>query len=136
MNDSEHNLKMLLRIRSIRVKKQIAVLKASEQHLNSKLNERNELTLRIQSHQETYQRQQREQTQKLLNRESQIIDFLALKSNEKTFFWNNKKMTREGDALVDQIQESRLSYQNEQTKLKAVEKAVIKVEEFLKLDWE
>ena len=40
-----------------------------------------------------------------------------------------------GDALVEQIQQSRVDYQNEREKFKAVEKAVIKVEEFLKLDW-
>lgn len=135
MTESEKTLRILLRIRNIRVKKQLAALKASETNLNSKLNEHVSLTQKIEDDREAHSRQQREHTQKLLNNQSGISDFLVLKDNEESFFWSSKKMTRQGDALLEQIQQSRLDYLNEQNKFKAVEKAVIKVEEFLKLDW-
>ena len=135
MTESEQMLKTLLRIRNVRVKKQMAALKASENILNGKLNEQDSLTRKIEDDREAYYRQQREQTQKLLNNQSGINEFLVLKDNEESFFWNSKRMTRQGDALLEQIQQSRLDYQSEQKKFKAVEKAVIKVEEFLKLDW-
>lgn len=135
MTESEQTLKTLLRIRNIRVKKQLAALKASENILNSKINEQVSLTRKIEDDREAYCRQQREHTQKLLNNQSGINEFLVLKDNEESFFWNSKKMTRQGDALLEQIQQSRLDYLSEQKKFKVVEKAVIKVEEFLKLDW-
>lgn len=135
MTDSEQKLKALLRIRNVRVKKQMAVLKASENVVKSKLHEQETLTQKIETDRQVYYQQQREQTEKLLNNRSGIDDFLLLKSQEETFHWKSKQMTRQGDALVDQIQQSKLDYQNEQVKFKAVEKAVIKIEEFLKLDW-
>lgn len=135
MTESEQKLNVLLRIRNVRVKKQMAAMQASEAHLNGKLNEQTELSRKIEKDREEYVQKQRQHTQKLLNNQSEIRDFLVLKNNEEVFIWNNKKMTRQGDALVEQIQQSRVDYQNEQIKFKALEKAVIKVEEFLKLDW-
>ena len=70
MTESEKTLRILLRIRNIRVKKQLAALKASETNLNSKLNEHVSLTQKIEDDREAHSRQQREHTQKLLNKQS------------------------------------------------------------------
>ena len=61
--------------------------------------------------------------------------FLELKDSENTFDWKRNQMTREGDVLGDQIQQSRVDWIAEKTKYKELEKASIKVEEYLKLDW-
>lgn len=135
MTESEQRLEILLRIRNIRANRQLAVLKASENIMNGKLNEQKSLTQKIEADRQAYSRQQREQTEKLLNNQSAITDFLILKAHEDTFIWNSKQMTRQGDALVSQIQQSRLNYEDERQKYKVVEKAVVKVEEFLKLNW-
>ena len=135
MTESEQKLITLLRIRNIRVKKQMSILRAAESVLNQKILEKEDLTRNMDETRQTYQRKQEEQTEKLLNNRSAILDFMLLKDSEQHFFWKSKNMARQGDALIDQIRQSKEDCQKEQEKFKTLEKAVIKIEEFLKLDW-
>lgn len=135
MTESEQRLRALLRIRNIRVKKQMAILRAAENVLNQKISEQIDLNKNLDKTRQAYQKKQQEQTEKLLNNRSGILDFLLLKDSEEHFFWKSKNMARQGDALVNQILQSKEDCQIERNKFKTLEKAVVKVEEFLKLDW-
>lgn len=135
MKQTHFQLQTVLRIRSIRVRRQAAMVAESENKLKQQLTAQQQLQRDLIAIQENHVQTRRAKLEKLKGGQTNIREFLELKDSENTFDWKRNQMTREGDVLGDQIQQSRVDWIAEETKYKELEKASIKVEEYLKLDW-
>ncbi|MBA4315727.1 MAG: hypothetical protein V7542_10515 [Limnobacter sp.] len=135
MKQTHFQLQTVLRIRSIRVRRQAAMVAESENKLKQQLTAQQQLQRDLIAIQENHVQTRRAKLEKLKGGQTNIREFLELKDSENTFDWKRNQMTREGDVLGDQIQQSRVDWIAEKTKYKELEKASIKVEEYLKLDW-
>lgn len=135
MADIDNDLKLLLRIRQARMNRQNRVLKAAHLVLQNKVQEKTELENTMSKEECEYQVHHSRQIGTFLGRESDLRGLIELKEREQTFLMHRHKMTREGDVLFEQIQQSRTSYLQEKDKLNEMEKAKIKIEELLQVDW-
>lgn len=135
MADNDQDLKLLLQIRQARLNRQSRVCKAAQQALQGKQSERESLHHKMEEEEHKYQDQHTKQINTFIGRNSDLRGLIELKEREQTFLMHRHKMTREGDVLFQQIQQSRTSYLQEKDKLNEMEKAKIKIEELIQMDW-
>lgn len=135
MADNDQDLKLLLQIRQARLNRQSRVCKAAQQALQGKQNERESLHQKMEEEEHKYHDQHTRQINTFIGRNSDLRGLIELKEREQTFLMHRHEMTREGDALFQQIQQSRTSYLQERDKLNEMEKAKIKIEELIQMDW-
>jgi hypothetical protein len=135
MSNARTQLEILLKIRAIRVRKQAAVLASEEGRLKVAQEKRDGIKQSLREEEDRHVKTRHAKLESLMGNQAEIQDFLELKDSENAFDWRRKQLTREGDVLIDQIQQSKVNSIVEKRKLKVLEKASIKIEEHLKLDW-
>jgi len=99
----------------------------SENKLKQQLTAQQQLQRDLIAIQENHVQTRRAKLEKLKGGQTNIREFLELKDSENTFDWKRNQMTREGDVLGDQIQQSRVDWIAEKQNTKNWKKQALRL---------